>query len=214
MTRPIGEVALTGSASEFGGALPYGAFVAALVDYVRTIDARLLTARSGEPGTAMAGLIGLLWPLTLWIEGIRNPRSCNHRAHLAERSRLMMEISSAQGIERDRVPQRPQEAAGQPVPARTDPDACVHEFKSSTDFGEIKWKDADPHTSTGSSGTCRPVRDVASPRGTRTSTSGMTWPTSTLRGVADAPAWHRLYASPRASSRTIEKSREELPWPT
>ena len=53
----IGEVAVTGSASEFGGALPYGAFVAALDDYVQTIDARLLGTLDDEQHATLAALL-------------------------------------------------------------------------------------------------------------------------------------------------------------
>lgn len=53
----IGEVTVTGSASEFGGALPYGAFVAALDDYVQTVEARLLGTLDDEQHATLAALL-------------------------------------------------------------------------------------------------------------------------------------------------------------
>jgi DNA-binding NarL/FixJ family response regulator len=82
----IGEVAVTGSASEFGGALPYGAFVAALDDYVQTIDPRLLGTLDDEQHATLAAL------LPSYPVGLRaSPRGtvdAQYQAHRAMRSLL------------------------------------------------------------------------------------------------------------------------------
>src|SRR5689334_1712065 len=51
------EVVLRGTASEFGGAVPYGAFVAALGDYVQTVDPRLLGTLDDEQHATLAQLL-------------------------------------------------------------------------------------------------------------------------------------------------------------
>jgi hypothetical protein len=59
-----------------------------------------VTARQGEPGTATAGLIGWLWPASLWFEAVRNPTFCGHHRHILARERIRQEIAAVQQLKR------------------------------------------------------------------------------------------------------------------
>jgi len=82
----IGEVVVTGSASEFGGALPYGAFVVALDDYVQTVDARLLGTLDDELHATLAALLPS-YPVTP-SGSPRGTVDAQYQAHRAMRALL------------------------------------------------------------------------------------------------------------------------------
>ena len=44
-----------------------------------------VVASRGDVGATSAGLIGLLWPITIWFEAVRNPGPCKHARHTRER---------------------------------------------------------------------------------------------------------------------------------
>jgi hypothetical protein len=93
-----------------------------------------VTPQRGEPGTSTAGMIGLLWPITLFLESVREPTRCSHHRHVLERARIMEEIGvvdQQRNIERSfqRAPQRDVRTSvrpaasgrAEPEPAAADP---------------------------------------------------------------------------------------------
>jgi hypothetical protein len=59
-------------------------------------------ARHGEPGTSTAGLIGMLWPATMWFQAIRNPALCSRHRHILEYERLRQEVAVVEELKAQR----------------------------------------------------------------------------------------------------------------
>jgi hypothetical protein len=56
----------------------------------------------GDTGVTTAGLIGLLWPVTLFMPDVRNPKMCSHHRHVLEHARLVEEFRAAEELKRGR----------------------------------------------------------------------------------------------------------------
>jgi len=78
------EVVVFGSAAEFNGATPYGAFVAALDDYVRAVDAPFLSRLDGDVQATLSRLLPS-YPVLL---ADRDPLESQHHIHRALRALL------------------------------------------------------------------------------------------------------------------------------
>ncbi len=51
-----------------------------------------LSLEKGELGLLSASMIGGVWPIMIFLPGVRNPEFCSHHRHVIERERLRQEI--------------------------------------------------------------------------------------------------------------------------
>lgn len=58
-------------------------------------------ARPGGVGTMGAGLVGLAWPITVWMTSVRNPSLCSHHSHVLARNQLRAEIELVEQLRRE-----------------------------------------------------------------------------------------------------------------
>ncbi|WP_328324044.1 hypothetical protein OHA70_32310 [Kribbella sp. NBC_00382] len=57
--------------------------------------------RFGESGMMGATLVGAGWPVTMWLESVRQPDACSHHHHVLRRNQLRAEISMVEQLRRD-----------------------------------------------------------------------------------------------------------------
>lgn len=57
-----------------------------------------LSARSGDVGAVVAGMVGLLWPISLLLPGVRRPTLCSDHGHVLERNRIREEIRAVEAL--------------------------------------------------------------------------------------------------------------------
>jgi hypothetical protein len=61
-----------------------------------------LSIQRGGTGKNEALAIGLIWPIALFLEGVRHPTLCDHHYHVLERDRLLSEFEHVEEIKRKR----------------------------------------------------------------------------------------------------------------
>ncbi len=54
----------------------------------------------GEQGTLWAVWVGAAWPVSIFLEPVRNPVRCNHHRHILEHARIMDEIDRVDALRR------------------------------------------------------------------------------------------------------------------
>jgi hypothetical protein len=55
----------------------------------------------GGVGAMRAALVGMAWPVTMWLAEVRNPPRCSHHNHVLERNRLRAEIELVEELRRE-----------------------------------------------------------------------------------------------------------------
>lgn len=51
-----------------------------------------VSIESGGPGKIETVMISAIWPVSIFLEPVRNPNRCNHYSHVLEHDRIMSEI--------------------------------------------------------------------------------------------------------------------------
>ncbi|WIX87767.1 hypothetical protein [Amycolatopsis sp. DG1A-15b] len=85
-------------------------FIAALIYLIAaTVVAKWYFARrhgvapsKGDTGTVTAGLVGLAWPLSVWLPQVRRPEPCGHHGHVLGRQQVRQEMQAVEELKRGR----------------------------------------------------------------------------------------------------------------
>ena len=57
--------------------------------------------RFGESGSTGALVVGMAWPVTMWMQSVRQPEVCSHHHHVLRRNQLRAEIEMVEQLRRD-----------------------------------------------------------------------------------------------------------------
>jgi hypothetical protein len=60
--------------------------------------------RRGDIGGMRAALVGMAWPVTVWLPTVRQPELCSHHNHVLQRNQLRAEIEMVEQLRRDERP--------------------------------------------------------------------------------------------------------------
>jgi hypothetical protein len=55
----------------------------------------------GAAGSVTAAYIGFAWPVTIWMEAVREPSLCGHHQHVLRRNQLRAEIEMVEQLRRE-----------------------------------------------------------------------------------------------------------------
>lgn len=61
-----------------------------------------VSLEKGEQGMVEALAISAIWPISIFLQSVRNPTSCSHHRHILEHDRIMSEIERVNEIKRRR----------------------------------------------------------------------------------------------------------------
>jgi hypothetical protein len=84
------------------------ALVVAYFIGVRVVARRYFVRRhgvsleKGEKGMTEALAIAAIWPVTIFVDSVKNPTRCNHHRHILQNNRIMSEINQITDMKRNR----------------------------------------------------------------------------------------------------------------
>ncbi len=59
-----------------------------------------VSLEKGEVGVLSAGMIGVVWPITIFLPGVREPELCSHHRHVLQRNSLRAEADHVNELRR------------------------------------------------------------------------------------------------------------------
>lgn len=59
-----------------------------------------VSLEKGEQGMLGAVLVGMAWPVSIFLESTRRPERCNHHRHILQNARMIDEIDRVEAIKR------------------------------------------------------------------------------------------------------------------
>jgi hypothetical protein len=60
-----------------------------------------VSLRFGEAGSMGATMVAAGWPVTMWLQSVRQPEICAHHHHVLQRNQLRAEITMVEQLRRD-----------------------------------------------------------------------------------------------------------------